>query len=314
MTTTPKKTEAQPAPAQVHQAIAAVMGEIGQLGIAKGGTNKEQGYAFRRIEDVLASFNKAMTTHGLVIVPKALERHVEHLPARSGQMTYVSIHVEYTLVGPDGSILTAAYWGEGADKGDKATSKAQTNAFKYLMITMFCVPLEGMLDGDDDTPDRNTVIQEHQADQLAEQRAREQARNRLLATGQRKGLDADGVIAWCIQQYNGHPKNASVADLITAEQELAKQPDKAQAGTGEQQRRPQGSDNHPAGRRKAQGKACTHPKGFTWADDGNGHQGSVCELCGTPEPEQQGEPKRPGIPGQRPRPGDDPEWGTRTGD
>src|SRR5690606_37731619 len=30
--------------------------------------------------------------------------------------------------------------------------------------------------------------------------------------------------------------------------------------------------------------ACTHPRGFTWADDGNGHSGSHCELCGAEEP------------------------------
>lgn len=30
--------------------------------------------------------------------------------------------------------------------------------------------------------------------------------------------------------------------------------------------------------------ACTHPRGFTWADDGAGHSGSHCELCGAEEP------------------------------
>jgi hypothetical protein len=29
---------------------------------------------------------------------------------------------------------------------------------------------------------------------------------------------------------------------------------------------------------------CTHPRGFTWGDDGNGHEGSVCRLCGAEEP------------------------------
>src|SRR5688500_4452920 len=44
--------------------------------------------------------------------------------------------------------------------------------------------------------------EERKARELAEARAREQARDRLLKTGARKGLDADGVIAWCQQQYN----------------------------------------------------------------------------------------------------------------
>jgi hypothetical protein len=31
---------------------------------------------------------------------------------------------------------------------------------------------------------------------------------------------------------------------------------------------------------------CTHPQGFTYGDDGKGHSGSFCTLCGTPEPER----------------------------
>lgn len=30
---------------------------------------------------------------------------------------------------------------------------------------------------------------------------------------------------------------------------------------------------------------CTHPQGFEWGDDGNGHSGSVCMTCGAEEPE-----------------------------
>jgi hypothetical protein len=30
---------------------------------------------------------------------------------------------------------------------------------------------------------------------------------------------------------------------------------------------------------------CTHPGGFTYGDDGNGHSGSVCMICGADEPE-----------------------------
>lgn len=34
-------------------------------------------------------------------------------------------------------------------------------------------------------------------------------------------------------------------------------------------------------------RTCTHPDGYTWTDDGKGHSGSFCLLCGTPEPEEQ---------------------------
>ena len=38
---------------------------------------------------------------------------------------------------------------------------------------------------------------------------------------------------------------------------------------------------------------CTHPGGFTWADDGNGHEGSVCRVCGAEEPDSPTEEPRP---------------------
>ncbi len=34
-------------------------------------------------------------------------------------------------------------------------------------------------------------------------------------------------------------------------------------------------------------ECCTHPRGFEWGDDGNGHSGSVCMICGAEEPEQE---------------------------
>lgn len=35
-------------------------------------------------------------------------------------------------------------------------------------------------------------------------------------------------------------------------------------------------------------ECCTHPQGFTYGDDGKGHSGSVCTVCGAPEPEPDG--------------------------
>lgn len=32
-------------------------------------------------------------------------------------------------------------------------------------------------------------------------------------------------------------------------------------------------------------ECCTHPRGFGWSDDGKGHSGVFCLLCGSPEPE-----------------------------
>lgn len=250
MTTTRRaERPAEQAPATVREVVLAIMDEIGQQGIGKTGWNDHSKYKYRAIEDVLAAFNRAMVKHGLTIEHEKLRHETD----RAGKNTYVTVDMKYTFTGPDGSTLTQVYGGCGGDVGDKAMSKAQTNAYKYMLTSVFNIPVAGMLDGDADTPDRAEAEQQAQREQVAEQRARSQARDRLLATGARKGLDADGVIAWCLQQYNGHPKDANVGQLVEAEGELAKLPDKPKAGQngGEQQAtRPQGGGRHPAGKRR----------------------------------------------------------------
>ena len=294
-------TPEQPATGDVYDVGLVIIDELGQQGIAKTGWNEHSKYKFRSIEAVLAAFNRLMVKHRLLILP-ALESHESE---RNGKNTYTTVVMRYTFRAADGSSFSLPYGGCGGDVGDKAMGKAQTNALKQMLTDVFKIPAEGMIDGDETTPDRNEAEQAQHREQVAEMRAREQARDRLLKSGSRKGLDADGVIAWCLQQYNAHPKTATVQDLIIAEQELAKLPNR-QAGEQQGGSRPKGSENHPSGRRQQgrppqqrgaqQGRKrdCTHPKGFTWADDGNGHSGSFCELCGAPEPQG-----RPGIPGQR---------------
>lgn len=250
MTTTRRaERPAEQAPATVREAVLAVMDELGEQGIGKSGWNSHSKYKYRAIEDVLAAFNRAQVKHGLTIEHELVRYETE----RVGKNQYVTVTMKYTFTGPDNSTMTQVYGGCAGDVGDKAMSKAQTNAYKYMLITVFNVPLDGMSDGDDSTPDRAEAEQQAQREQVAEQRARSQARDRLLATGARKGLDADGVIAWCLQQYNGHPKDANVGQLVEAERELAKLPDKPKAGQncGEQQAtRPQGGERHPAGKRR----------------------------------------------------------------
>jgi len=282
----PKKTpkaDEQQGPAGVYEIVLAILDELGQQGIAKTGWNDHSKYKFRSIEDVLAAFNRLMVKYRLLIIPSIESQSSEW----SGRSMYTTVEMKYELRSVvDGSSFSLRYAGCGGDVGDKAVGKAQTNALKQMLTDVFKIPSEGMTDGDADTPDRAEAEAQAKREELAAHRAREQARDKLLATGARKGLDADGVIAWCQQQYNAHPKSATVQDLVIAEAELAKSmPDKPaagaqQAGNGS---RPQGSANHPAGKGRQQGRP---PQ-----QRGNGQQ----QGGG-----RQGKAQRPGIPGQRP--------------
>ena len=241
--TTTQKTE-KPTAEQaktVREAVLAVMDEIGEQGIGKNGHNAHSNYKYRAIEDVLAAFNRAQVKHGLTISHELTSYETE----RVGKNTYVTVTMKYVFTGPDNSTMTQVYGGCGGDVGDKAMAKAQTNAYKYMLTSVFNIPVQGMVDGDADTLDRSEAEAQQQREQIAAQRAYEQARDRLLATGTKKGLDPDGVVAWCIQQYGGHPRDASVQDLVAAEAELAKLDDKP-VTSGE----PQGGASRPAGKRR----------------------------------------------------------------
>lgn len=163
------------APRTVHQAVLDVMHTIGTVGIGKSGWNDHSSYSYRSIEDVLAAFNRALVQHQLVIIPVAGERVSE----QRGRQNYVAVRVEYTLVGPDGSTFTAAYWGEGGDVADKATMKAETAALKYMLTALFHIPVDGLADGDSDTPDRHKA--EHEA------RMMERGRQEMADGGAQRG-------------------------------------------------------------------------------------------------------------------------------
>jgi hypothetical protein len=135
---------------RVYKAIAAVMAEIGQAGIAKTRKNIQQGYAFRGIDDVYNALSPILAKHGLVILPYVVSRQcVERQTAKGGALFYVTVEVEFTLVAAeDGSSHTIKTFGEAMDSADKATNKAMSAAYKYAAMQAFAIPTEGDNDAD----------------------------------------------------------------------------------------------------------------------------------------------------------------------
>lgn len=138
----------------VHQAIAAVTGKL--KGIGKNRRNKEQGYNFRGIDDVLTALHPLLAEHGLVFVPNVVDREYEERVSSKGTVGHCAhLHVVYRIYGPAGDHVEGSTWGEGLDYGDKATNKAMTAAFKYLLFQVFaiCDPDE---DADATTPEQGS--------------------------------------------------------------------------------------------------------------------------------------------------------------
>lgn len=130
----------------VYKAIAAITKAMGEHGISKGRQNKQQGYAFRGVEDVYKTLNPFLAEHGLVILPRVISRETETVSSKNGgQLFYTRLMVEFDFAAvEDGSIHTVCTVGEAMDSGDKSHNKAMSAAYKYAAFLTFCIPTEGL--------------------------------------------------------------------------------------------------------------------------------------------------------------------------
>lgn len=148
---------------QIPKAIEA----IGSIG--KNGKNDIQKYKFRSIDDMYNKIQPVLPTLGLFFVPQVVESKEDiYENAKGNRAIRVKLRVKYTIFADDGSFVEAIVEGESIDTSDKATNKALTAAFKYMLIQLFCISIEGMDDADKDSPDIQSVNQKKNEADLAE--------------------------------------------------------------------------------------------------------------------------------------------------
>jgi len=121
----------------VAQAIAAVMGKLGPIG--KTEAAKGVPYKFRGIEAMTAALQPILAEVGLVIIPSAQSIVIDPSPGQKEAWQDVMVKFDWIIMGPDGDSITASTYGIGRDHTDKGANKAQTQAFKYLLMHLFCV-------------------------------------------------------------------------------------------------------------------------------------------------------------------------------
>lgn len=136
----------------IHKAMVSIAKTISEQGIGKTRDNKQQGYKFRGVDEVMQTFAPILAANGVFVCPKFSARSVvERLTKAGGVLFYTVIEGEFTFTHEDGSSLTVGpFYGEAMDSGDKSCNKAMAVAFKYAMFQTFCVPLEGVTGGDAD--------------------------------------------------------------------------------------------------------------------------------------------------------------------
>lgn len=135
---------------EVYKAITSIQAELAKAGVSKEQTNTFDNYKFRGIDDVYNAMAPLLAKHGLCILPRMLSRSCEERQSQKGGALFsVTVDAEFDFVSSaDGSKHIVKMFGEAMDRGDKATNKAMSAAYKYACFQAFCIPTEGDNDAD----------------------------------------------------------------------------------------------------------------------------------------------------------------------
>lgn len=125
----------------VDEAWNAVMRDV--QGIKKGERNKDQGFNFRGIDTVMNAVGPVLREHGVTIIPGAEDITTSSYETKRGTTMFSAIvKMRYTVRGPAGDSFDGGAFGEAADAGDKAVSKAQSVAYRVFLLQGLTIPTD----------------------------------------------------------------------------------------------------------------------------------------------------------------------------
>jgi hypothetical protein len=123
----------------LHAKLAEVMAEAER--IPKNGTYTGQGgFKYVLVGDAADAIRTQLASRKVSMLPSAVDviSEREHETRSGGTMTTLTVRTTWTLVdGETGETAIIQSIGTGADAGDKASPKAQTNAMKYALLMGF---------------------------------------------------------------------------------------------------------------------------------------------------------------------------------
>lgn len=118
-----------------------VMGDV--QGIGKNDRNDQQRFNFRGIDAVMNAVGPALREHGVAVIPTAQELINDTYSTKSGtMMRNATVRIGWTIIGPAGDTIEGASYGEAADAGDKAVSKAHSVAYRTFLLQALCIPTD----------------------------------------------------------------------------------------------------------------------------------------------------------------------------
>lgn len=176
----------------VHAAWSAVMGDVQSIG--KNDRNEQQRFTFRGIDSVMSAVGPALRKHGVAVVPSVREMNTDTYTTKGGAvMRNATVLVAWTVYGPAGDSFEGSTYGEAADAGDKAVSKAHSVAYRTFLLQALCVPTN------DPEPDAQ-VHEREIPDTAAADAARAELRAWCVDNGVSVGDVADKHVV-----LHGHP-------------------------------------------------------------------------------------------------------------
>lgn len=149
--------------ALIHEKIPAIIGEVKAVG--KDHVNETQKYKFRAIDDVYNALNSVLAKHKVSIIPKytlisnevTTEVKKNEWNGKITEKTQTTRNVllqgNYKITAEDGSYEEVTTFGEAIDFGDKAFNKAMSQALKYCLFQVFCIPTEEEKDTEHQSPE-----------------------------------------------------------------------------------------------------------------------------------------------------------------
>lgn len=189
----------------VYESWAALMSDVES--IEKRDRNSQQGFVFRGIDAVMQAVGPYMRKHGVFVVPTGQDIRSETYTTKTGTtMRNVTVTMKYRVYGPAGDYFDGVSYGEAADAGDKAVTKAQSVAYRTFLLQSLTVPT-----GDQD-PDAYT---HERAAPDAAATDFEAARKELAAKAKQLGYTPVGLEDRCLEEMKAPITAEKIRQFIT---------------------------------------------------------------------------------------------------
>ncbi|MCZ4331060.1 ERF family protein [Castellaniella denitrificans] len=155
----------------IQQAMLAVMRDAAEVGIGKDDKNEHQKYRYRGIERAMNTMVGILIRNKVLVLPSYETIMEKDLPTqKGGSAEYVKVRGKFRFMSAeDGSTVETEYFGEAMDSGDKATTKAQSVAFRTALFQTFVIPTMAIDPEEDDgqaevvSPETQALLNEAQA-------------------------------------------------------------------------------------------------------------------------------------------------------